>query len=574
MNPIRLCLVVDIDERHAIERPVRDDMASMTSGRLVVGIAGRPPRGHRLLKAQRTEVQAQGQAPHPHSSREMKVMSIATTSDFEIAPARPLVTPLVLAAGCVALADWLFFGWAIGISLALFLGVLGVVAVAGNGVRAARKTRIIMSAVFVAGLLPLVEYLGILSAILGTLATGLFVIVITAEEPASWQQYLFDVAIAPFRGPFQLAADLIRHMKRQNYGWLKLDSLIAWIIPLGIFTIFVWLFASANPLIERGLLQIDIRELVSRFDPVRVAFWALLAGVIWPFIFCRSERNAALLAEISADFAHTPSDLNYLLGTKATLRSLILFNALFALQSGLDLTYLWGGANLPDGMNHAEYAHRGAYPLIVTALLAAGFVLIAMRPGGPAEKSMLIRPLVLLWIGQNILLVISSIFRLDLYVAAFSLTYLRLAAFIWMVLVAAGLLLILIQILLRKPNSWLVSANAATLALVLYGCCFINAPWLVAAYNVEHCREIGGTGPNLDLQYLASLGQQALPALDRHRKEVPALVVAMDLRFPHARDFFAHSENWREWSFRTWRLKRDLANNPPIPLNASDSGKG
>ena len=76
-------------------------------------------------------------------------------------------------------------------------------------------------------------------------------------------------------------------------------------------------------------------------------------------------------------------------------RSLILFNALFALQSGLDLVYLWGGASLPDGMSHAEYAHRGAYPLIVTALLAAGFVLIAMRPGGPAEQSRLIRPLVL-----------------------------------------------------------------------------------------------------------------------------------------------------------------------------------
>jgi hypothetical protein len=113
----------------------------------------------------------------------------------------------------------------------------------------------------------------------------------------------------------------------------------------------------------------------------------------------------------------------------------------------------------------------------------------------------LIRPLVLLWIGQNILLVISSIFRLDLYVAAYSLTYLRLAAFIWMGLVAAGLLLILIQIIQRKPNSWLVAANAATLALVLYGCCFLNAPWLVASYNIEHSRELGGTGPSLDLKY-------------------------------------------------------------------------
>ena len=190
-----------------------------------------------------------------------------------------------------------------------------------------------------------------------------------------------------------------------------------------------------------------------------------------------------------------PSVPDYLLGVQAMSRSLILFNALFALQSGLDLVYLWGGATLPDGMSHAEYAHRGAYPLIVTALLAAGFVLIAMRPGGPAEQSRLIRPLVLAWIGQNVLLVISSIFRLDLYVAAFSLTYLRLAAFIWMGLVAAGLLLILVQIMLRKPISWLITANAATLALVLYGCCFINAPRIIAAYNLAHSREATAQDP-------------------------------------------------------------------------------
>src|SRR5664279_915576 len=165
-------------------------------------------------------------------------------------------------------------------------------------------------------------------------------------------------------------------------------------------------------------------------------------------------------------------------------------------------------------MSYAEYAHRGAYPLIVTALLAAGFVLIAMRPGGPAASSRLIRPLVLAWIGQNILLVVSSIFRLDLYVASYSLTYLRLAAFIWMVLVTIGLSLVLIQIKLKKPNSWLLAANAVSLALVLYGCCFVNAPRLVASYNVEHSRENGGTGPNLDLQYLASLGPAALPVLE------------------------------------------------------------
>ena len=136
-------------------------------------------------------------------------------------------------------------------------------------------------------------------------------------------------------------------------------------------------------------------------------------------------------------------------GVATILRSLILFNLLFAVQTILDIVYLWGNATLPADISYASYAHRGAYPLIVTALLAAGFVLAAMRPGGPAEQSKVIRPLVYLWVAQNVLLVASSILRLDLYVQIYLLTWWRVAAFIWMVLVAFGLLLIVARIVLE-----------------------------------------------------------------------------------------------------------------------------
>ena len=112
--------------------------------------------------------------------------------------------------------------------------------------------------------------------------------------------------------------------------------------------------------------------------------------------------------------------------------------------------YLWGNAELPDDISYASYAHRGAYPLILTALLAAGFVLAAMKPGGPAEQSAIIRPLVYLWVAQNVLLVASSILRLDLYVQIYLLTWWRVAAFIWMLLVAFGLLLIVARIALES----------------------------------------------------------------------------------------------------------------------------
>ncbi len=167
------------------------------------------------------------------------------------------------------------------------------------------------------------------------------------------------------------------------------------------------------------------------------------------------------------------------------LRSLILFNLLFAAQSILDGIYLWGHVALPDNLTYAAYAHRGAYPLIATALLAAAFVLVAMRPGGAAEKSKVIRPLVYLWVGQNVLLVASSILRLDLYVDIYMLTYWRIAAFIWMGLVALGLVLIVARIALNRSNQWLVGANLIALTIVLYGCSLVNFDAFIADYNVD-----------------------------------------------------------------------------------------
>jgi hypothetical protein len=294
--------------------------------------------------------------------------------------------------------------------------------------------------------------------------------------------------------------------------------------------------------------------------------------MIWPLIHRRIKLKAVLPSDPHPTVATEASEFDYLLGAQAMTRSLILFNALFALQTTLDLTYLWGGATLPDGMSYAEYAHRGAYPLIVTALLAAGFVLVAMRPSGPAENSRLIRPLVLIFVAQNVLLVISSIFRLDLYIAAYSLTYWRLAGFIWMGLVAAGLLLILIQIIQRKPNSWLITANAISLALALYACCFINAPWLVATYNVEHSREVSGAGPNLDWRYLRCLGPQALPVVERHWEKLRASWIPELQCCTNTRESFVSSKNWRDWSFRAWRLDQYFANNP-FDATSTSAGK-
>ncbi len=58
---------------------------------------------------------------------------------------------------------------------------------------------------------------------------------------------------------------------------------------------------------------------------------------------------------------------------------------------------------MPAGMTYAEYAHRGAYPLIATALLAGGFVLATTRAGLPTHETTLVRKLVFAWLVSKCL---------------------------------------------------------------------------------------------------------------------------------------------------------------------------
>lgn len=480
-----------------------------------------------------------------------------------------------VAAALIGFGDWLFWDHRIGLSLALFIAALAIAVVGTNRARASRPLVAAASAVLMAGLLALVEDVNALSVLFGVTGLGFFALALTSPD-ARWPDYLRAMLRLPFVGPFRLWSDWLRMLRLRRHAHSNhAFDLIGWLVPLALLATFTILFASANPVLESWLGAIDLKALLQAIFSGRSIFWFLLLLLVWPLIRMRKVCPAAPYPAGPA----APEDWGGLLGTSAILRSLVLFNGLFALQTGMDLTYLWAGGTLPNGMSHAAYAHRGAYPLIATALLAAGFVLIVMRESSPARTHKPVRALVLAFVAQNVLLVASSILRLDLYIAAYSLTYLRIAAFIWMGLVALGLVLILVAIMRGKSNAWLLGWNAAALALTLYAACFVNFPDLIARYNLAHCKEISGEGPALDIWYLTNLGPAAIPALDQHGnrleqafpgRKIDGIPYAIggyrNTRMNILEDFRVQygKAGWRGWGFAAWRLERYLAKVPPL----------
>jgi hypothetical protein len=411
------------------------------------------------------------------------------------------------AAALVALADWLF--WTrdgIGSTLGVFALAWTIATLALSP--AARRDRRSWLAAAGALLLavPLLDNPRPLAAMLFWICLTMAVLLprMTGSDHAGgWALRLVLHGVTSVVGPWR---DLLR--LRRPVGRTLPRQRILPLLPLPLLggAVFLTLFASANPVIGDALYRIGAprwdEDAVGRF-----LFWIVMVTTVWATLRPRRVRLPAI-PESSAAPLTLPG-----VTPGSVLLALLTFNALFALQNALDVAFLWSGAPLPDGVTLADYAHRGAYPLIATALLAGLFVLVALRPGSATAAVPAIRKLVVLWIAQNVFLVASSILRTIDYIEVYSLTGLRIAALIWMVLVALGLVLIVWRMLRVRSAAWLINANAGAALLVLAVCTMIDLGAVAATWNVRHAREVGGKGAALDLCYLRELGSSALVPL-------------------------------------------------------------
>lgn len=455
----------------------------------------------------------------------------------------------------VALADWLFLDHPIGWTPAFFgIGLLAAVILTQPYIIASRQMKI-GSILLIGLILSMIEHLGLLNIMLFGLGLGALATWPRRQSnrPGIIAKDLLQLYIlAPFRSAHDIDKLINVQIRRKHRGQSIVKLLSFMIIPAFLSVLFIFFFAKANPLFANLLPEFNIQYLIGFFHPLRIIFWGMIGVLVWCLLRPRiSGKHKASRITQAVQF-------DFWLSRTSVVFSLVLFNVIFAVQNGLDILFLWSGQALPDAMTYAEYAQTGAYTLIFTILLAAGYVLFVFSDQHRKYQSTAARYAVYFWIAQNVFLLISATYRNSLYIDAYSLTYLRLFAFIWMAIIAIGLLLIILRIYLDRNNSWLIKCNIAVVLAVLYASCFINYSSAIAHYNVRHAQEITGQGAALDINYMRQLGTDALPALEWFVKHTE---VNKRDKFPNAESLYFISlyqintlqDNWRQW---TWRRSR------------------
>lgn len=439
----------------------------------------------------------------------------------------------------VILADLLFWNHHLGVSVAVFAMVLFAVATAEI-----RPRRAIWrpALVLVFACAPVVDHVQALS--LGFLGLGLAFALVWSRRPDAPMPVLSALAAAfwrylPGRWLHVLnlprTAQRITLLRRQASGPAPRALIRDWAFPIAGTLVFAALLMQANPVLARVLdINFDLWAAISR-----ALFWLAAALFIAPFLAPTLPAPVAMPTLTTMPLARIG------LNAASVLRALTLFNLMIGVQTLTDLSILTGGAVLPAGMSFAEYAHRGAYPLLATALLAGAFALAA-RPFLGEHRAM--RPLLLLWIAQNVVLCGAAMLRLEHYIEAFGLTYLRLYALIWMGLVAAGLGLMLWQVMTNRSNLWLLARGLAVALATLYLCAFINFAQIIAAQNLART--------DVDLAYVCDLGTMAGGAVADALQNRLDQLHPVSIQQPCNALRRVSTSGWQEWGFRSWLVAR------------------
>ena len=470
--------------------------------------------------------------------------------------------------GLIALADFLFYGHQMGWTIGLF-GLLLV------GICTLHNTRVLKSdlgqailAMTVGQCLLQIEKTSLLCFAL--MFVGIISLAILSQggwkqDASIWLRKVLS-AICRFLRPLNKALMGIqkyRHRFLPSNNFTRL--LRGWFLPIVLSGVFIALFANANPIMTKWFSGINFIAILNAFSLWRVLFWLVISSVVFSVIRPKLKPlRKRPQAEIYSKKTKPMGFSEWAFTKEAVLRSLVIFNLMFAFQTLMDVNYLWAGGALPDGITYAEYAQKGAYPLIVTALLAAVFVLVSQNAGHEVSGSKTVRALIYAWVAQNIMLVISSIYRTGLYVEVYALTYLRVAAFIWMGLVVFGLCWIIVRSVLGKSNTWLINANVITLLAVLYVTSFVNVGGMIANYNVAHSKLVSGSGISLDHYYMTRIGAPAIPAMSKYvhtfeKENTYYSDLTNHMTISEMEDTLkTNMDDWRRWTYSEYRMLKSL----------------
>jgi hypothetical protein len=208
--------------------------------------------------------------------------------------------------------------------------------------------------------------------------------------------------------------------------------------------------------------------------------------------------------------------LRDLLSSTAGTTTLLAIDALFLFFVGLQVAYLFGGVDTLNatGLTYSTYARRGFFELIAVAVLAGGLLFAVELV--IARRTRLYVGAALTLALATLVIVASAAYRMQLYQLAYGWTELRFYALAGIAWLGAGGACAAVLVW-RDGMRWLLHAGGLIALAVAIAVNLIGPSAVVARQNLARVVDPNGlpadASRELDAQYLASLGDGAIPTL-------------------------------------------------------------
>ncbi len=301
-------------------------------------------------------------------------------------------------------------------------------------------------------------------------------------------------------------------------------KVILLLFPLFVVFIFFVLYRDSNPLFMKITEDINLEWL--SFPLVKFFLFSLF--FMYSFFvqniikrlnkYDQSKKDDIVFVD---EEKHKESFFSKFLSLESEIFTgtalLVLLNLMIAFLNAIDINYLWLKNDLPQGLVFSDYLHSGTFTLIVSILFAILIILYFFRGiFNFSSKGKWIKLLGFLWVVQNIVMIISAMFRNQLYIADYGMTHKRIGVYIFLLLAIIGLVVSFIKIALKKNTLFIIRKNSWAFYAVLIIATFINWDMLITKHNIKLANKKYII--DLDKNYLARLSHVNTYALALQEK--------------------------------------------------------
>lgn len=415
---------------------------------------------------------------------------------------------------------FLFYRQDAGINLTLFAGLLLTAATILNKT----NRRSCQWLIIAAGTLISAFFVGWYSNSLSVIMAIISLIMLSILKNSKRTSYFlaFFIGIASMVGSviFMILAKIDANRLKQFQKTKPSNSGYKWwpvtIVAMVAF-VFMTIYREINPVFNNYFIKI-----FSDIDLGWLVFSIFGAILLYTFFYpprlvkklLPYERNYGKTIVHDASASKTQSVFSLFASFDherySALLLFIILNILLLILNIFDIQYLFLKGELPEGITYSDYVHRGVGAVILSILLAIGVISYYFRGLINFDSgSKIIKLLTYVWILQNIVLVIMTAFKNQLYIEAFSLTYMRIGVYYYLGFALIGLLLTIYKIYFTQDIWFLFRTNSLAIYVVLILSCFFNWNMIVTRYNIQNSKEI-------DYVYLSELGHANYPVLWEH----------------------------------------------------------